>query len=199
MRSPGIVVIGASIGGLEALKVVLGALPAGFGSAVAVAHHRGKGGRELASRLLSQHVALPVREAEDKESILAGRIYLAPPDYHLLVERDHFALSVDPAVKHARPSIDVLFESAAESWGARVVGVLLTGASEDGTAGLAAVRARGGRALVQDPGTAEDPTMPRSAITAGCADEVFPLEEIGARLAEMDRGEIGEGRHGGRS
>jgi two-component system chemotaxis response regulator CheB len=123
-----------------------------------------------------------VQDAEDKMAIERGKVYIAPPDYHLLVEHGSFALSVDERVQFARPSIDVLFESAAHSYGPGVIGIILTGANEDGAAGLAAVKARGGVAVVQDPSDAERRTMPDAAIAATAADAVLPLEGIGEFL-----------------
>jgi two-component system chemotaxis response regulator CheB len=123
-----------------------------------------------------------VLDVEDKMTIERGRVYIAPPDYHLLVERGTFALSVDERVQFARPSIDVLFESAAHTYGAGVIGIILTGANEDGAAGLAAIKARGGVALVQDPSGAERRTMPDAAIAATVADAVLPVEEMGPFL-----------------
>jgi two-component system chemotaxis response regulator CheB len=126
-----------------------------------------------------------VREAGDKDSIQPGRVYLAPPDYHLLVEPEGFALSTDEAVQYSRPSIDVLFDSAADTYGDRLIGVLLTGANEDGAYGLRRVRRRGGVTIVQDPETAERRTMPDAAIAAGAADLVLPLDGIAPKLAEL--------------
>jgi two-component system chemotaxis response regulator CheB len=123
-----------------------------------------------------------VREVDDKEAIEPRHVYLAPPDYHLLVERGSFALSTDERVQHARPSIDVLFESAADAYGERVIGIVLTGANEDGAAGLARIADRGGLAIVQDPESAERRAMPDAAIAAGTP-TVLPLEEIGPFVA----------------
>src|SRR3954453_17075720 len=157
----GIVVIGASWGGLHALKSVLGGLPAGFGAPIAVPQHRPPGGEGLLARVarggerlcrrLRARTAQNGDEAEDKDELVPGCVRLAPPGYHLLVDDRHLALSVDPAVRHSRPSIDVLFDSAARSYGPRAVGVVLTGANDDGARGLAALRRRGGYAIVQDP------------------------------------------------
>ena len=120
-----------------------------------------------------------MQDAEDKLVIEPGKVYLAPPDYHLLVQRGSFALSTDERVQFARPSIDVLFESAAYEYGPGVIGIILTGANEDGAAGLAAVKRRGGVAVIQDPRDALRRTMPEAAIAATAADAVLPLEEIG--------------------
>ena len=177
-----LVAIGASWGGLHAVGRVLEDLPGDLGAAVVVAQHRGVISTELA-RLLGAHCALPVTEADDNEPVVAGRVYVAPPDYHLLVEPGRLALSVDEPVRFSRPSIDVLFESAADAYGARALGVVLTGANDDGAAGLARIKQRGGGAVVQDPAEAERPEMPAAALAATEVDAVLPLTEIGAFVA----------------
>ena len=180
-----LIVVGCSWGGVAALGRLLEHLPEEVELPIAIAQHRApeslRGGFE---RSLARHVARPVVEAGDKDPIEPGHVYVAPPDYHLLVERGSFALSVDEHVRHARPSIDVLFESAADTYGARVIGVVLTGANADGADGLARIVERGGAALVQDPATAEAPEMPRAALAATRA-TVLPLERIGAYLADL--------------
>ncbi len=176
-----IVVVGASWGGLRALQTLLRDLPADLGVAIAVAQHRtAESPRRSLESILQEQTRMRVLEAGDKEPIEPGHVYLAPPDYHLLVERGSFALSVDERVQFARPSIDVLFQSAADAYGERVIGIVLTGANEDGAAGLAAVKRRGGVAVVQDPVTAEAGAMPEAALKRTAADAVLPLEEIGA-------------------
>lgn len=177
-----LVVIGASLGGLHALRVVLNPLPASFPLAVVIVHHRKSGAEDTLSALLQEHTHLPVKEAEDKDPLERGRIYLAPADYHLLVERGALALSTEAPVNYAMPSIDVLFESAAEAYGARVIGVILTGANDDGARGLAKIKDRGGIAIVQDPNTAEARTMPEAAIAATRVDVIASLREIGEFL-----------------
>jgi two-component system, chemotaxis family, protein-glutamate methylesterase/glutaminase len=178
-----IIVVGASWGGLDAVGRLLGDLPIQVDAPVVIAQHRhstsASGGLP---ELLGLRVKRPVLDVEDKMTIERGRVYIAPPDYHLLVERGTFALSVDERVQFARPSIDVLFESAAHTYGAGVIGIILTGANEDGAAGLAAIKARGGVALVQDPSGAERRTMPDAAIAATVADAVLPVEEMGPFL-----------------
>jgi two-component system, chemotaxis family, protein-glutamate methylesterase/glutaminase len=177
-----LIVIGASWGGLHAVGEVLAALPPDFDVPVVVAQHRRDEGGGLAS-LLASRTRLRVEDAEDKQPIERGRIYLAPPDYHLLVQRGWLSLSTEEHVHHARPSIDVLFDSAAEAYGEWVIGVILTGANEDGAAGLARVKELGGVAVVQDPATAERREMPAAALAAvGAADAVLPLDEIGLFL-----------------
>jgi two-component system chemotaxis response regulator CheB len=189
-----LVVIGASLGGLNALKTVLSALPPDFPCPIVVVQHREKTTEDLLTGLLETVCALPVAETEDKEPVAWGRVYLAPVNYHLLVEEGHFALSVDGPVNHTRPSIDVLFESAAEAYGERVVGVILTGANEDGARGLAAVKENGGIAVVQDPSTAEAPRMPEAALAAVTADAVLPLEAIGPFLTRLSTGRGGRSK-----
>lgn len=180
-----LVVIGASWGGLAALESVLGGLPADFRTPIAVAQHRsGEGSARLAS-LLSSHSELPVVDVDDKQPVECGRVYLAPPDYHLLVEPDGFALSVDDAVLHSRPSIDVLFESAADVYRERVVAVVLTGANEDGAHGAAAVKRLGGYLIVQNPVEAERPEMPRAALHAVDPDRVLSLAAIAPALVQL--------------
>ncbi|MBI2876293.1 MAG: chemotaxis protein CheB, partial [Candidatus Tectomicrobia bacterium] len=152
---------------------------------VAVAQHRQKGSDDTLAMLLQRFTVLSVGEAEDKEAILPGHIYLAPPDYHLLVEEGHFSLSTEAPVWYARPSIDLLFESAADAYAERVIGVILTGASPDGARGLARIKERGGLAIVQDPATAESRIMPEAAIAATEIDQILPLEAIGPFLAGL--------------
>jgi two-component system, chemotaxis family, protein-glutamate methylesterase/glutaminase len=180
----GLVVMGTSFGGFDALKIVLGALPATFPSPLAIVQHQASPGTGLAE-LLQRYTTLVVVDAEDKDETRPGYAYLAPPGYHLLAERGGLALSVDPPVLHARPSIDVLFESAADVYGPALVGVILTGTGQDGAAGLARIKQRGGLTVVQDPVTAARSDMPLAALALTAADLVLPLEEIGARLVRM--------------
>jgi two-component system, chemotaxis family, protein-glutamate methylesterase/glutaminase len=178
-----LICIGASWGGLRAVGRVLADLPDEIEQPIVVVQHRHpdvfvRGLLEL----LGEQTRRPVCDVEDKTPIESNTVYVAPPDYHLLVERGLFALSLDARVQYARPSIDVLFESAADAYGAGVIGIILTGANEDGAAGLARIKARGGVAIVQDPAGAERRTMPDAAIAATAADAVLPLEEIGRFL-----------------
>lgn len=178
---PELVVVGTSAGGLRALEQLLGGLPRGFAVPIIVVQHRSRESEAFAG-IIGSLVSLPVFEAEDKEPIRAPGVYLAPPDYHLLVEPGRLALSTDEPVSFSRPSIDVLFESAADAYGASVLGILLTGANQDGSRGLARIRQAGGASIVQDPGSAESPEMPRAAIATGVADCVLPLAEIAREL-----------------
>jgi two-component system chemotaxis response regulator CheB len=178
-----LLVIGASWGGLRAVGTVLNGLGDDSPAAIVVAQHRGPSRGERLGQLLQRQTLLPVREAEDKDELVPGTVYLAPPDYHTLIESDGtLALSTDEHVRHARPSIDVLFCSAAEAYRERCVGVVLTGANEDGAEGLALIKELGGVAVVQDPRTAERREMPTAALEATNADLVLPLEEIGLFL-----------------
>jgi len=179
-----LVIVGASLGGFDALKILLGALPADLGAPVVVIQHQGTSSGELGG-LLQRYAALPVCDVEDKQGIGPGRVYLAPAGYHLLEEPGSFALSTDAPVEYARPSIDVTFESAAEAYGAGVVGVVLTGAGRDGALGLAHVKRRGGRAIVQDPATAHRSDMPAAALASVTVDWVLPLTEIAPRIVAL--------------
>jgi two-component system chemotaxis response regulator CheB len=177
------VVIGASVGAIEALTHILPALPAGFPCAVLVVVHMPRNSDSLISKIFADRCQMQVKEAEDKESLVSGTIYFAAPDYHLLVNPDlTLALSSDEAVHYSRPSVDVLFESAAAVFGDDLTGVILTGSNEDGASGIAAVSAAGGRALVQNPSTAEGRCMPTSAISACPEAQILDLEGISAFL-----------------
>ena len=178
-----LIVVGASWGGVDAVSRLLSALPEDFGLPIAIALHRGAGsGDDTLERTLARRARRPVRAVEDKDPILAGGVYVAPGCYHLLVEDGAFALSLEAPVQYSRPSIDVLFESAADAYGGAVIGVVLTGANSDGAAGLARIKQRGGCAVVQDPATATKRAMPAAAIAAAPVDRVLALEDIAAFL-----------------
>ena len=183
----GIVVIGASLGGTRALSCLLSALPGQFPLPLAIVLHRGVDGDATLKQLLHRHSTLPVLEAEDKMPLTGGHAYLAPANYHLLVGKAEFSLSTEAPVAFARPSIDVLFESASAAYGAKTLAVLLTGASADGAWGAAKIRERGGTVVVQDPETAECPIMPRAAIAADAASSILPLEAIPGILADLSQ------------
>ena len=177
------IAIGASWGGLLAVGTLLEGIPAELDQAIVVAQHRSaESSRGVLESLLQRHISRPVSEPADKEPIERRHVYVAPADYHLLVEKGHFSLSVDARVQFARPSIDVLFESIAEAYRERAIGIVLTGANEDGAAGLAAIKRNGGVSIVQDPLTADRRTMPDAAIAGSVADAVLPLREIGPFL-----------------
>jgi len=184
-----IVVMGTSLGGFQALQVVLGNLPKDFPLPIVVTQHRSSEDSGMFAPLLAAHVHLPVVEIEDKQPINPGQIFIGPPNYHVLIDGRHFALSTDAPVLHARPSIDVLFESAAEVFGQGVVGVLLTGMSRDGTSGLKRIRECGGWAVVQDPLTAEGRVMPEAAIESEVVDQILPLDKIAAFLMDLPVGQ----------
>ncbi len=178
-----LVVLGGSLGGMRALQAILAGLPRDWAIPLAVVLHRGKDSDTTLPDHLQKSTELVVQEAEDKMEIAPGHLYLAPPDYHLMIEDGHLALSTDAPVNYARPSIDVLFESAADAYAERVAGIVLTGANRDGASGLAAITARGGFTIVQDPENAEAREMPEAAIAATRVDQVLPLEQIASFLA----------------
>ena len=174
-----LIAVGASWGGLEAVSKVLEGLRSEVDAAVVVVQHRGASSqRGLLELLLQAHADRRVSEPDDKEPIERSHVYVAPADYHLLVENGRFALSLEGPVHHARPSIDVFFQSVADAYRERAIGIVLTGANVDGATGLAAIKDRGGVAIVQDPDTAARGAMPRAAIAATPADAILPLEEI---------------------
>jgi two-component system, chemotaxis family, protein-glutamate methylesterase/glutaminase len=174
-----LVCIGASWGGLKAVGQLLTDLPEDFDLPIAIAQHRHPDSQaETLAELLQTRTNRPVLDVDDKMPIEARHVYIAPPNYHLLVERGSFALSVDEHIQYARPSIDVLFETAAHAYGAGVIGIILTGANADGALGLARIKNAGGVALIQDPLGAARRTMPDAAIAATAADAVLPVEEI---------------------
>lgn len=180
------IVIGVSAGALDALSVILPKLPSGFPYAVLIVVHVPPGRKSLLASLFESRCALVVKEAEDKEPVEPGTIYFAPPDYHLLVDPDFcISLSSDEPVLYSRPSIDVLFESAADAYGDALTGVVLTGANQDGAKGLRAVCDAGGRALVQTPATAEEKAMPTAALQACPEASVMNLHEIATLLNSL--------------
>jgi len=189
MRTSGaheLVAIGASWGGLDALRAILRDLPAELDAAVVIAQHRSPDSHPTAMRdLLGAVARMRVIEAGDKDELRAGVAYIAAPDYHLLVEPGLVALSTDEPVLYARPSIDVLFETAAESYRERCIGVILTGANDDGARGLARVVELGGTGVVEDPETARRAEMPRAALRATPSARAVPLAEIAPLLVDL--------------
>jgi two-component system chemotaxis response regulator CheB len=184
-----VILVGASAGGVDALGTLLAALPSPYVPAVVVVLHIPPDRPSLLAELFAARCRLPVREALDKEHVDGGTVYVAPPGYHLLLEREGtLALSQDAPVAFSRPSIDVLFESAAFAYGPRVLAIVLTGGNNDGAEGLAAIRAAGGRAWVQDPDEALAPTMPQAALERAGADLVLPLRDLAERLANLRSG-----------
>ncbi|HEY4132139.1 MAG TPA: chemotaxis protein CheB [Gemmatimonadaceae bacterium] len=180
-----IVVVGTSWGGLTALKELIQGLPNDFGLPLVVVQHRHRQSDHLLSSLLQDGTSLRVCEVEDKAPIEMGNVYIAPADYHLLVEDGHFALSTDEPVRFSRPSIDVAFVSAADTYRERSVGVVLTGANADGAEGLKRIVERGGLAFVQLPQTAESPAMPSAAIRCVPEARIETIEQIAAALAML--------------
>ena len=181
-----LIAIGTSWGGLEVLREILRDLPAELNAAVVIAQHRSPESHPTAFRdLLAAVTRLKVREAGDKDDLQPGTVYIAAPDYHLLVDPGSLSLSTDEPVLFARPSIDVLLESAAESYRDRCIGVVLTGANDDGALGLARVVDLGGTAIIQDPETAQRDEMPRAALRAVPAARVRPVAEIAPLLVDL--------------
>lgn len=183
-----LIVIGVSAGGLDALKRLLGALPGDFPLPIVIVQHLRSGSGSNLAECLQNFCAIHLKEADEGERLTPATAYFAPPDYHLLVEHDDtLVLSVDPPVRYARPSVDVLFESAADAFARAVIGVILTGANDDGSAGLQRIKAAGGIAIVQDPADAEVRQMPLNAVQTGPVDYVVPLAQIPKLLCALVR------------
>ena len=183
-----LVVLGGSWGGLAAYDRILPGLPADFPAAVVIVQHRAVDSHHGAlTSYLQARTPLEVCEIDDKDPVVPGKVHLAPPDYHTIVERGHFALSTEAAVHYSRPSIDVTFQTAADAYGERLIGVILTGANEDGADGIQAIRRRGGFTIAQDPETADKGTMPAAAIATGAVQRVAGIDEIAPLLVELCR------------
>lgn len=180
-----IVVIGASAGGIEALIKVVGGLPENFSAAVFIVLHMAANSRSLLPRILSKHCALPVQFPDTQENIQPGQVYIAPPDHHLLVSHGEVFTTRGARENGHRPAIDPLFRSAAKVYGNRVIGVVLSGCQNDGTAGLVDIKRRGGIVIAQDPNDALFNSMPQSAIATEMVDFILPAGEIPARLSEL--------------
>jgi two-component system chemotaxis response regulator CheB len=182
------VVIGASAGGTQALQKILSGLPAKFCMPIIIAQHLHPLQDGAASIHHGSGSALIIKDVDEKEDLLPGFVYFAPPNYHLLVEVDHtFSLSIDPKVNFSRPAVDVLFESAADVYGAGLIGIVLSGANQDGAAGLVAIKRRGGLTIVQDPTDAEVGYMPSAAIKAAQPEYVLSANEICKLLIELSK------------
>ena len=180
------IVIGASTGGRNALKTILSVLPSNFALSVIIVMHRHKDTDGYLERSLDNECKMCVKQADEKEEIKTGVVYVAPPNYHLLIEDDcTFSMSVEGVVNYARPSVDVFFESAADVYGQRLVGIILTGANKDGSQGLRKIKEAGGLTIVQSPETAEVADMPEAAIEAVKPDYVLSLENIGSFLRKL--------------
>ena len=182
------VVVGASAGGVEALMTVFGALTARFSLPVVIVLHMPDGHRSQLAEVFGRRLALPVKEADDKENIVPGTLYFAAPGYHLSIEQDRsFSFSREERVHYSRPSIDYLFASAADAYGPRLMGILLTGANQDGAAGLVQIQRQGGLTVVQDPNDARVATMPEAALALHQPDYLLSLQGIGRLLVELER------------
>ena len=188
-----LVVVGVSAGGLQALCTLVGGLGTEFNMAMVIVQHRSKESEALCE-VLEQCSGLTLYEIVDKQPIEEGEVYLAPPDYHVLIEPGYFSLSVDDPVRYSRPSIDVTFGTAADAYGPAVIGVVLTGANRDGATGLREIVDRGGAAVVQDPDTAEVAVMPRAALVEVPEAYVAPVEEIAAILLSLQGAPTGRVR-----
>jgi len=184
-----LVAVGCSWGGLAAASRLLEALPAAFDLPTVIVQHRSEAPSALVE-LLARHTSRPVTEPNDKDRVLANHVYVAPPGYHLLVDRHRFSLTTEGPVRYARPSVDVLFESAADAYGPALAAVVLTGANDDGALGLARVAAAGGLALVQDPATAERAAMPSAALAAVPTAVVGDIDELARTLVATVRGPV---------
>jgi two-component system chemotaxis response regulator CheB len=186
MSVPAAIVIGCSAGGVDALKTVLGGLDGALAQTILVCCHSRSETTDMLCDVLARVSALPVTEAVERKLACPGVVHLAPSGYHLLVESDlHFALSIDARVNYARPSIDVLFESAAAAWREALIGVVLTGANADGAQGLRQIRRLGGVAVVQSPADATAPAMPQAALDTAGADYCMLLTEIAPLLNRL--------------
>jgi two-component system chemotaxis response regulator CheB len=191
-----VVGIGTSWGGLAAMTKLLSGLPGDFSLPVVVVQHRGKDSDRLLSELLQDATEMRVCEVEDKEPLEPGTVHIAPANYHVLVDAGYLSLTVEDPVRFSRPSIDVMFSSAADTYGSGAIGVVLTGANEDGSRGLSHIVKRGGRALVQDPRTAEIPIMPVAALKAVPSAEILPLDKLAPRLIalSLEGAKVGAGK-----
>lgn len=188
MTDISLVVVGASWGGLAALSHIFAALPKDFPTPIAVVQHRSRHADNLLASLLQDVSALRVVDVEDKEPLEPGKVYIAPANYHMMVDGAQLSLTTDPMVRFSRPSIDVTFLSAADAYPNATLGVVLTGANDDGSRGLRHIVDRGGRGIVQDPATAESSPMPAAAKLAVPEAEVMPLDAIAARLIAITAG-----------
>ena len=182
-----LIVVGASLGGLQALSTLLGGLDDSLRAAIAVVQHRRADSPDGMAQRLQEGLSIPVSEPNDQDQILPGRVYLAPAGYHLMIDGDRFSLSVDEPVQFARPSIDVLFESAVQAHGSATIGILLTAASHDGAAGIKAVADAGGITIVQDPTTARSPVAVEEALKRTKVDHICKVEQIPGLLKRILR------------
>jgi len=187
LRRYELVAIGCSMGGMHAMQTIFASLPRDFPAPIVAVQHRYRTSNEGLPAYFRRNCELEVLDATDKQWVKPGTVYLAPADYHLLVDRGELSLSVDAKVGYSRPSIDILFESAADAYRDTLVAVVLTGANDDGARGVKRVKKNGGFVVVQDPKTSESPAMPEAAISAVRVDRILPLERIGPFLIELCR------------
>lgn len=181
-----VVVIGASAGGIKALMSILSALPSNFPLPILIVQHLHPESDSYLVQMLDARCGLRVKQADEKEAITVGNVYLAPPNYHLLIEEDKtLSLTIDARVNFSRPAIDVLFETAVYAYRDAVIGIMLTGANHDGSEGIKRIKQNGGYVIVQDPATAEADAMPRAAIAATKVDKILPLDQIGVYLLQL--------------
>jgi two-component system, chemotaxis family, protein-glutamate methylesterase/glutaminase len=182
------IVIGASSGGLHALSTLLSAIPKNYMLPIIVVQHRSKEERDLLETVLQHKCEIRIKQADEKEKITGGFVYIAPPNYHLMVESDMtFSLSADALVKFSRPSIDVLFETASHVYTKTLIGIILTGSGSDGASGMLSIKENNGVTIAQDPQEAHDPAMPIAAIRTGAINRVLPLKEIVAFLKQVEK------------
>jgi two-component system chemotaxis response regulator CheB len=182
------IVIGASYGGLHALSLLLSGMPRSYSIPIIIVQHRSKDERDLLETVLQQKCEIKIKQADEKEEILGECVYMAPPNYHLMIEPDRtFSLSIDPSIRFSRPSIDVLFESAAEVYTDKLVGIILTGSNADGANGIRRIHQLGGCTIAQDPGEANAPSMPLASIRTGAVKQVLTLKEILAFLNQIGK------------
>ena len=180
------VVIGSSAGGIHALSKVLSSFPKAFPIPIIIVQHLHPQSKSQLASILQTKTELHVKEADEKETVEAGTVYIAPPNYHLLIEIDEsLSLSIEERVNYARPAVDVLFDSAIDVYHDKIIGIILTGANNDGAQGLKRIKQAGGYAVVQDPETAEVESMPRAACEACPVDKVLPLAEIGPYVLQL--------------
>lgn len=182
------IVIGVSLGGMNAMKIMFSLLPKGFKTPIIIVQHISAHSDSQWIQLLNDTYSIDIKEADEKEKIENGNVYFAPPNYHLIIEKNKtFSLTIDERVNYARPSIDVLFESTADAYKNKLIGIILTGSNSDGTNGIKRIQECGGLAIVQDPKTAEVAYMPTSAIAAIQPDYILSLEDIIKLLIKLDK------------
>lgn len=194
--APDIIVVGASAGGVSAVETLINSLPRDLNAAVFVVIHVMATAESMLPRIFSRNGNIPVLQAGNNMKIEHGTVYVAPPDFHLILDPDHMQLWRGPRESNHRPAINALFRSASSSFGKRVIGIVMTGMLDDGSAGLWWIKKNGGIAIVQDPKTAAFPEMPNSALSYVAADYVLRVEEMGPLLSKLTHTEGGKGTDG---